>query len=155
MSDNQDIILTEEPIVVDLEIHGLDEKRMKLAELLSLGRSIKEIAVQLNKSPAWVRAHKKDADVIAMVKELQAEALQSAKMCIQSSTIKAALKIEELIDSKDERIALAAATNTLDRVGLKAAEKKEENITLTYTHMSKEELTASIMERIQALRGEE
>ena len=149
---NKDIILAQES--KEIKEIELDDRLYKLSEYLSMGIPIKDLAERLSRSEAWVRKYRKDPRVVSFVKELQAEALQSAKLCIQNTTIKAALKIEALIDDPDPKIALAASTNTLDRVGLKAAEKKEETININYAHMTNEEIRESIESRLRALRGE-
>jgi predicted RND superfamily exporter protein len=154
--ENKDTILFQEPVSLEpVDSISLDEKRLKLAELLSLGRTVKVIAGTLDVSESWVRLHKKDPEVITAVRELQNEAIQTAKLCIQSASVKAANKMDKLIDSSDEKIAMAASIDTLNRLGLKAADRKEETININYSQMSPEQLKKEIEERIKALRGDD
>lgn len=146
-------LLTMVPVESDqgLEIPP-DQTKLMLAEMLSVGKSTQEIADNLDKSTGWVRKWKKDPGVVSLVNELHMEAVASAKATIVSHTSKAASTIVELMDTGPATVRLAAAKDLLDRVGMKAPDRKqiEQNVTVQ-EGMSKEARLARILERANRL----
>lgn len=87
----------------------------------------KEIALALRLTPSQVRSIKQqpgylelERNMIAAVKEQTAEAVQDI---LSQGEVKAANRVVQLVDTVDEKVALAAANSILDRRGHKAAEK--------------------------------
>lgn len=146
-------ILTMEP---EQSAEGLaippDQTKLMLAEMLSVGKSTKEIAENLDRSDAWVRKWKKDPGVVAMVNELHGEAVETAKSVIISGTQKAASTIVDLLDTGPASIRLAAAKDILDRLGMKAPDRKQIEATVNVNSgLSREERLARILEKASRL----
>jgi DNA-binding CsgD family transcriptional regulator len=125
----------------------LNEIELQLAQMISMGKTTDYMAEQLNKSVHWVRTHKKDKRIIGLVNTLHYEAVEVARAKIVSSTGKAAETIVDLIDKGPAPVRLAAAKDVLDRIGLKAPDKKQIETTVTVNNIPKEERLAAIKER--------
>ena len=137
------------------ELLSLDERKIKLAEYISLGYKPTQIAEILGVSVGWVRTNKKDQAVTKLVSELQAEALDSARKKIVDNTQKAAEKIIFLMEqSSDERVQLAAAKDLLDRSGIKDKDSQGHSgntINFNFSQMSMDELKIAILTRVKNL----
>ena len=146
-------ILTMEP---EQSAEGLavppDQTKLMLAEMLSVGKSTKDIAANLDRSEAWVRRWKKDPGVMSLVAELHSEAVETAKSVLVSGTQKAASTIVDLMDTGPASIRLAAAKDILDRLGMKAPDRKqiEANVNVN-SGLSREERMARILEKATRL----
>lgn len=130
----------------------LDDEKLMLAEMLALGKSTEYISANLSRSAAWVRKWKKDPGVVALVNELHTEAVEGAKATIISGTQKAAATLVELVEQGPSTVRLAAAKDILDRIGMKAPDRKqiEQTVNVT-TSMSREDRLARILERANRL----
>lgn len=129
-----------------------DQNKLMLAEMLSVGKSTKEIAANLDRSEAWVRKWKKDPGVQGLVMQLHNEAVETAKSIIVSGTQKAASTLVDLMDTGPASIRLAAAKDILDRLGMKAPDKKQIEATVNVTSgLSREERMARIIEKADRL----
>lgn len=154
--------MSQEPLLLEppksretREVLSLDEKRLRLAEMLASGYKPIEIAEELGVSTGWVRTHKRDGDVVKIVNDLQSEALESAKRYLVSKTVKAAKTIGTLMEfSKDEKVQLAAAKDLLERGGIKINESQQSvgtTINFNFQNMSAEELQIALITRMRAL----
>lgn len=139
---------TSKSSVVTIQI---DERLTMLAQLLAMGKSIADTALELQRSEAWVRAHKKDPIVKDIIKSLQSEALESAKTMITHSAIKAAGALNALLDDPNPGIKLAAANSVLDRNGLRPPEKGGMvNVQVNISTEERKQKLAARMERMKA-----
>ncbi len=127
----------------------MDQAKAMLAQMTALGQPVKAIAETLGRSEAWVRSHRKDEDVKVVVMALQREAIESAQAAITSSSVEAAQKLRELITNPNPGISLAACKDILDRLGLRAVERKE--VTTTVVTADPEERKRLLLERIKRL----
>lgn len=136
-----------EPRIVELTI---DESKAMLAQKAAMGISVKDIAHQLGRSEAWVRQYKKEPEIRAIITELQKEALECAKLTITAGTALAAETMVKLLADPNPGIKLGAARDLLDRLGLKAPDRKqvEANITITADPIERKK---QLMERIKRL----
>lgn len=147
---NSLIINEPEDLVEGLEL-PMSEIKLTLAQMLALGKPTSYIAEQLNKSPAWVRQHKRDLDVLNLVTLIHREAVEAAKSTIISGTTKAAETIVYLVETAPAPVRLAAAKDILDRIGLKAPDKKQIETTVTIQEIPKAERLAAIIARATRL----
>lgn len=153
------IELIEENRLVDIQPRAfkeitttIDERKSMLALYLSMGLRPRDIAVRLGVSDSWIRTNRRGAEVQSVVKVLQQEAIDGARLVINHNTVRAAETLAELVDSGPPSIRLGAAREILNRVPeLAATVKEERNIKVSFGHMSKEELQASIQERMKVL----
>lgn len=140
-----DIIPQEEP---------LNEQEIMLAQRVAMGYKVKDIANLLNRSEAWVRSKKKDTRIVKLINDLQSEALDQAKRAINHTTLAAALKIKDLMDSSlDERVQLAAAKYILD-IGIPKSDGAQAGNVINnfnFTNMTPEELKINILQRVKNL----
>lgn len=132
------------------ELCTLDNDRLKLAEMISLGKSTAYIAAALEKTPNWVRQHRRDQDVSTFVQTLQMEAVDEAKSVLVSGTAKAANTIVEIMMEGPPSIRLSAAQDLLNRIGMRAPDKKEISQTVTY-QVPREERLSAIRSRMERL----
>ena len=155
MSETLDIldieILEKEPkehnevIVIEM-----DQAKIQLAQMAALGNSVTVIANTLGRSEAWVRQYKKSNDVKALVMELQREAIESAKLTLTNGAAKAAETICLLMEDSNPGIKLAASRDVLDRLGMKAVERKEITTNVNI-NADPEERKKLLMERFKRL----
>lgn len=122
----------------------LDEVMINLAQMLSVGKTTSEIALALDRSVNWVRTHKRDEDVISLVNLLHKEAVESARSVIIGNTEKAASTIVTMMDLGPPSVRLAAAKDLLDRLGMKAPDKKQIETTVNVNNNTREERIAQI-----------
>ena len=138
------------PVEETKELCTLDSDRLKLAEMISLGKPTAYIVAALDKTPNWVRQHRKDPDVSAFVQVLQSEAVEQAKSVLVSGTAKAADTIIEIMTDGPPSIRLSAAQDLLNRIGMRAPDKKEISQTVTY-QVPREERLSAIRARMERL----
>lgn len=143
------------PVVLETEQISVDQRFIALAQALAMGFKTVDIAAQLSVSEAWVREHKKDAAVVKMVSDLQAEALANAKTILATSSALAAQRLTELLDDPKGSVALGAANSILDRNGLKSPDKVEHTNNLFVGVMTTEEIKANLKSRMAALQEAE
>lgn len=133
-----------------VEPTSIDSERLSLAEMVAIGKSTADIADSLGHTVNWVRQHKKDTDVQAVVQTLQMECVEQAKSVIINGTTKATEAILQIIESGPPKERLKASQDLLDRIGLRAPEKREVSQTVTY-HVPREERLSQIMARAERL----
>ncbi len=151
----EELIDREPEEIVEIENY-IDDKRALLAQKLSMGKRICDIAYELNVSEAWVRTHKKDKEVVALMRELQREAIEYAKNAITYGSVRAVETINELMsEMAPPQVRLAAAKDILDRLGFKAAERSEVTHNIRFSNLSPEERKADLKERIRILESDE
>jgi len=130
---------------------AMNETLFSLCQMLALGKPTSYIAESLDKSEAWVRQHKKDSDVVSQVNALHGESVEAARAVIVNGTTKAAETIVELATSGPASIRLAASKDLLDRIGLRAPDKKEIETTVKVNSVPREDRMAAILERAARL----
>lgn len=142
--------------IVTIEQPGIeiDERRTMLAQQVSLGLGVGQIADSLQVSEAWVRNHKRDPEVGALVKELQLEAVTAAKLAVTHASVLAAQTMTNLLDCPKPEIQLSAAKDILDRLGIKTAQKTESTVNIKYADLSRDEIKQSLASRMAALEDE-
>lgn len=130
-----------------------DQTLIELAEMTSLGLTVRDMAQRLNKSEAWVRTHRRDPEVVALSNMLKQEAIETAKTTLISGTAIAAKTLVALASDPGSPgfVRLSAAKDLLDRVGLKTPERKQVEATVHVNDLPREERLASIKERIRRL----
>lgn len=133
-----------------VETTGVDAESLSLAQMVALGKSTADIADSLGHTVNWVRQHKKDDKVQAVVNMLQMECIEQAKSTIINGTTKATEAILQIIESGPPKERLKASQDLLDRIGLRAPEKKEVNQTVTY-QVPREERLSQIRARAERL----
>lgn len=129
----------------------LDQIELTLIEMIVAGKTTSNIANELRKSANWVRTRRKDPRIIQMVQNLQMEAVDAAKTTIVQNTYKAAEAIVNLVESGPPAVKLAAAKDILDRIGLKAPDRKQIEATVIVKDMTADERRASIRARLVRL----
>ena len=92
---------------------NISEELTQLAANLSLGKGTREISGLLSRSEQWVRKHKKDPDVMRLVHVLQNESIEATQRSIKHLSTKAIERLDQLLDSKNESISLAAVRDVL------------------------------------------
>ena len=92
---------------------NISEELTQLAENLSLGKGTREISGLLSRSEQWVRKHKKDPDVMRLVHVLQNESIEATQRSIKHLSTKAIERLDQLLDSKNKSISLAAFRDVL------------------------------------------
>jgi hypothetical protein len=137
---------------------ALDEREIMLAQYAAMGKKVSEIALQLDRSDAWVRGRKKDPRVIKLIGELQSESLEQAKRAITTNTLEAAEKIMSLMrGSLDERVQLAAAKYLLDQ-GIPKADPNAppgSTFNFNFNNMTTEELMINVQQRFKTLERDD
>lgn len=129
----------------------MDETLFNMCQMLSVGKTTTYIAGSLGKSEAWVRQHKKDPVIIAQVNSLHNESVEAARAVLVSGTTRAAETIVELVENGPATIRLAAAKDMLDRIGMRAPDRKQIETTVRVNNVPREERMAAIMERAARL----
>ncbi len=156
---NKDNLIDKEPTELDIIDVGMDERRVMAAQKIALGFKISDIATELRVSEAWVRSVKKEPGVKQLVMALQREAIEQAKFSLTTSTTKAAKRLNELISSDNQGIALAASNSVLDRLGLTAktgiSQSSGPVVNVHIGSMGRDELRAEIKQRAVILGLEE
>lgn len=115
---------------------------LKIAELLG---------VHVNTLGKWM---KRD-DVSDYLAEMQAEQNKLVKMQLNQMTVKATNKLNDLIDSNIDGVALQAVKDVLDRGGHKAKQEIKKDITITTYEQQISSIVADTMSDVVDIDFEE
>lgn len=137
----------EESAIMELT---LDAAEIQVAEMMAVGKTTRDIAQAIGRSVSWVRGKKKDPNIIQMVRTLQMEAVDAARYAIVANTSAAADAIVCLAKNGPPAVQLSAAKDILDRIGMRAPDKKQIEATVN-VNISREERLANIKERLSRL----
>lgn len=107
-------------VVLGYTLQGLDDSEIAVA----IGSTIDAIK-RIKMSPAYATCYDN------IVKEIIENDKQSVRQMFSNMSHKAARKVDELIDSEDDQIALAASKDALDRAGLRPVDVVQHNINMS------------------------
>lgn len=117
--------------------------------------TLKKIAELLNVHENTIRKWMKRDDVSTYLSEMQEEQQQLVKMQLASMTVKATNKLNSLIDSNIDGVALQAVKDVLDRGGHKAKQEVKKDITITTYEQQIKEIMNETMQDIIDVELEE
>ncbi|MBE0448408.1 MAG: hypothetical protein IBX64_09985 [Actinobacteria bacterium] len=103
----------------------LQNHHYRAMELRLLGKTYAEIGEELGRKEASVKGWFIDPLFKSEFEALKAEGIERAKASIAESAARAARRVIEILDSDDERPALSAAKDILDRAGLGTTSKAQ------------------------------
>lgn len=128
-------VVKEEEMPKIVDIHGVDElgkyknrtdvNLVKIAYYYVQGYTEKDIAEIFNVSVNTVKKIKGSDEFKAVCKTISAEIVETARLFLATSGIKAVKTLVDCLDSPNDRVRLNASTEILNRVGLKSPEKLE------------------------------
>ena len=105
--------------------------REDVVRLALLRMSAAEIAAELDAAPDTVSSILREPAVVEAIDAAERTALEDAQKGLRTLTRKAMRRLAQLVDSKDERISLAASTAVLTKAGADAPAKSEAKNQLT------------------------
>lgn len=104
----------------------LSKKQIKAARMLAEGELQQwEIAQQLKITPQTVTRWKKNEKFMKLVEEFIDEIVNEQSRYLKQISRKATNTLENLLAARSEMVRFNAATDILDRVGLKPVEKQD------------------------------
>tara|TARA_R100001510_G_scaffold40341_1_gene36713 strand:- start:146 stop:580 length:435 start_codon:yes stop_codon:yes gene_type:complete len=103
----------------------LTEKQVHAARLQASGMIMREISAEVGVSRRQLYRWRDVPAYSLLVRQLKTDTARAARDTLESGARKAARRILELVDSSDEKVALAAATTLLDRTGHPKTERRE------------------------------
>lgn len=129
---------------------SLDVKEQRFVQLYLTGAyTNKEIAsllqVHVNTIYAWLKRE----DVKACINEMQAIEAEAIDTYLKSMTSKAVQRINELMDSPMDAIALQACRDVLDRTGHKAKQEIKVDKTVRTIEMQFNDLADALIEDVE------
>lgn len=104
-------------------LRRLNATHERALRLRLLGATTEAIAREVGRSPARVRDWYRDPLFHSEYLRLQAELQADLDARLRAQAARAAERLVALLDSGDERVALAAARDVLDRAGIRAPER--------------------------------
>lgn len=107
------------------QIGTLTEKQIHAARLEASGMIMREISVEVGVSRRQLYRWRDVPAYAVFVRQLKEDTARAARHTLESGARKAAARILSLVDSDDEKVALAAATTLLDRTGHPKTERRE------------------------------
>ena len=114
------------------DILNLDPQLQRLIHLWMTGKySIAKLSEIMGRSSTWISNQLKRPDVKAVVNAMGAQRHEMVSLQMQALTLKAAERLNSLIDSPMDAVALNAVKDVLDRAGHKS--KQEIKIDKTVT----------------------
>lgn len=119
----------------------LKHHHREIARLTQQGFKQQEIASQLGTRTATVRSIQKDPlfqNHMASLEDRSDEETLTARKILADGAVKAAKKVVETIESYDEKLALQASKDVLDRTGYSAAQQSQH--LHAHVHLSAEEI---------------
>lgn len=104
----------------------LSRKQIEAAKMLAEGElQQQEIARQLNITPQTLSRWKQNEEFMGLVEEFLNEIVNEQLRNLKQISRKATRTLEKLLEARSEMVRYHAATDILDRVGLKPVEKQE------------------------------
>lgn len=125
----------------DLQIFQLEPKQQRFIQLYLTGNFTNaKIAELLEVHPNTVGNWMKKAEIKSALEEAQAEIHENVAMQLKSMTVKAANRLNQLVDSPMDAIALQAVRDVLDRGGHKTKNEIKVDKTVTTVEQKMKEL---------------
>ena len=104
----------------------LSRKQIQAARMIAEGELLQqEIAQQLKITPQTLVNWKKNEEFMKLIDEFLDAIVTEQLRDLKRISRKATTTLEKLLDAKSEMVRFNAATDILDRVGLKPVEKQE------------------------------
>ena len=127
----------------DLALHRLDPRMQRFVNLYMTGNhTIVKLAQLLDVHPATVQKWLKREDVKSAIVEAQGAIHEQVSAQIKSLTLKAANRLNDLMDSPIDGVALQAVNTVLDRGG----HKQKQEIKVDKTVVTMEEKLKSLID---------
>lgn len=122
------------------------------------GETVAEVAATLNLAPRTAYRWAADPAIVARVEALQAEGVADAMRFLKGRAMKAARRLDELLDIEDGKfggaaVNLGSAKDMLDRVGLKAAENVNIRGAIDLDELTPDERAARLAALLDAVEG--
>jgi len=95
----------------------LSDRQARAATLEAMGHTTAQIADLMGVHRATLFRWRKDAAYRARVASILEDSQRAARAVLESASIQAAQRLQGLLSSEDDRVALRAATTILDRSG--------------------------------------
>lgn len=132
----------------ELQIFQLDPKQQRFIQLYLTGNfTLTQIAKLLEIHPNTAGKWMKRPEIKSALEEAQAEIHEQVSVQLKSMTLKATQKLNQLIESPQDAIALQAVKDVLDRGGHKTKnEIKVEKTVTTVEQKMKELIDSTIIE---------
>lgn len=137
---------------------AIEARDKDIARRLLAGMRLTQIAQEVNLTVGYVSLIVSHPDFRRMMNDLHEKVdnrltdayvygdLEMAKSVLESSAVTAAARIAEALESPDDRIALPAAQDVLDRLNIKSANKVELGGKLTLSAKADEDIKQALID---------
>lgn len=140
----------------ELQIHKLEPKQQRFIQLWLTGNFTNaQLAGMLEVHPNTIGNWLKKPEIKSALEEAQMEIHEQVAMQIKSMTIKATQKLNQLIESPMDAVALQAVKDVLDRGGHKTKNEIKVDKTVTTIEEKMKTLIDSTIPDIEYLEVEE
>ena len=135
----------------ELQIYQLEPKQQRMIQLYLTGNyTLAKIAELLEIHPNTASKWMKKPQVKSALEEAQVEIHEQVSTQLKSMTLKATQKLNNLIDSPQDAIALQAVKDVLDRGGHKTKNEIKVEKTVTTVEQKMKELIESTIIDVEA-----
>jgi len=121
----------------------MGDRHIKCAEMTYMGEPVVNIAESLGVTKNTVYAWRRREDVLDYMSQLRGAAQAATRATIVGATSAAASRIVELVGSSDQRVALAAAQDLLNRGGHPKGERLDLGGAVATTDMTPAQAAAA------------
>lgn len=123
----EEYALVEVPTVDDTPTYKThtDVNLTRFAYFFMQGYSVTQIADAMGIDRSTAKRVRSSEEFKAVLNTLSAEVIATAQTFLQASSLKAVRTLIQCMDSANEKVKLSAATEVLDRVGLKSPDRLE------------------------------